>query len=179
MVQTPVDSACDTPHWSIYCMHAFHSTSKTLTLLIPGVKHPYCTRNTNNSADASCSPSCKSVCVLSIMYCLFCTFFLIPIFLIVYHINIKSISVQFSCNHLIYSKELLALRQLTTTFPVSDELMSRGCRTGAKLGANLKAKLKDKQRRYKHSIPSVIIRNMNLLANKTNEPAALASNQRI
>ena len=50
----------------------------------------------------------------------------------------------------------------------------RGCKAGAKL----KAKLAENQRRYKPSIPSVIMGNVNSLPNKIDELSML-NNQRI
>ncbi|KAI4892824.1 hypothetical protein NFI96_004611 [Prochilodus magdalenae] len=81
----------------------------------------------------------------------------------------------------VYSREeLLALRTMGRagkTHPIPEELRRsyRGCRAGAKL----KAKRMEKRWRYKPSIPSVVMGNVNSLANKTDELAALVRNQRL
>ena len=57
--------------------------------------------------------------------------------------------------------------------PVDLRKSYRGCKAGAKL----KARLADNQRRFKPTIPSMIMRNVNSLPNKMDELAALENQQ--
>ncbi|KAI4875864.1 hypothetical protein NFI96_034110, partial [Prochilodus magdalenae] len=81
----------------------------------------------------------------------------------------------------VYSrKQLLALRPMgrggiVQTIPVELRQKYRGCRAGAKL----KAKKTEKRWRYKPSVPSVVMGNVNSLTNKTDELACLVKNQRL
>ncbi|KAI4875852.1 hypothetical protein NFI96_001584, partial [Prochilodus magdalenae] len=77
-------------------------------------------------------------------------------------------------------KQLLALRPMgrggiVQTIPAELRRKYRGCRAGAKL----KAKKMEKRRRYKPSVPSVVMGNVNSLTNKTDELACLVKNQRL
>lgn len=86
-----------------------------------------------------------------------------------------------STSRLIYSKEsLLALRnssQVSMRHPVPSELMQKchGCWAGSKLKALLGVRALS-QRRYKLSIPSVLMGNVNAL-NKMDELTGLIRNQ--
>jgi len=80
---------------------------------------------------------------------------------------------------LVYSREeLLALRRSTHgqrhNIPEERHRRYRGCKAGAKL----KARLAEKRRRFKPSLPSVIMGNVNSLPNKMDELSTL-KNQRI
>ncbi|KAI4899955.1 hypothetical protein NFI96_026550 [Prochilodus magdalenae] len=81
----------------------------------------------------------------------------------------------------VYSREqLLALRPMgrsgvVQTIPAELRRKYRGCRAGAKL----KAKKTEKRWRYKPSVPSVVMGNVNSLTNKTDELACLVKNQRL
>ncbi|KAI4901610.1 hypothetical protein NFI96_007589 [Prochilodus magdalenae] len=81
----------------------------------------------------------------------------------------------------VYSREeLLALRtkgRASKTHPIPEGLPS--CYRGRRAGTKLKAKRMEKCWRYKPSIPSVVIWNVNSLANKTDELVALVRNQRL
>lgn len=82
--------------------------------------------------------------------------------------------------YLAYSKEeLLAMRTaaqagMRHNIPLELRRRYRGCKAGAKL----KAKRADNRRRFKPSIPSVIMGNVNALTNKIDELSTL-NNQRI
>lgn len=85
----------------------------------------------------------------------------------------------------VYSREqLLALRPLgcggiVQTIPGELRRKYRDCRARAKLKAKLKAKKTEKRWRYKPSVPSVVMGNVNSLTNKTDELASLVKNQRL
>ena len=86
-----------------------------------------------------------------------------------------------SAEYRVYSREqLLALRPMgrggvVQTIPAELRRKYRGCRAGAKL----KAKKTEKRWRYKPSVRSVVMGNVNSLTNKTDELACLVKNQRL
>ncbi|KAI4880858.1 hypothetical protein NFI96_024792 [Prochilodus magdalenae] len=86
-----------------------------------------------------------------------------------------------SAEYSVYSREqLLALRPMgrriiVQTIPAELKRKYRGCRAGAKL----KARKTEKRWRYKPSVPSVVMGNVNSLTNKTDELACLVKNQRL
>lgn len=72
--------------------------------------------------------------------------------------------------------ELLALRKISAgikhNIPIELKKRYRGTRAGAKLKARAIAK-KERRRRYKPTIPSVVMGNVNALSNKVDELFAL------
>ncbi|KAI4873032.1 hypothetical protein NFI96_008739 [Prochilodus magdalenae] len=95
--------------------------------------------------------------------------------------DIFIVNMRDSAEYRVYSREqLLALRPMgrsgvVQTIPAELRRKYRGCRAGAKL----KAKKTEKRWRYKPSVPSVVMGNVNSLTNKTDELACLVKNQRL
>ena len=86
---------------------------------------------------------------------------------------------HYSGGQLFYSREKLLARQTMgragIVHPIPEELRRR---RGRRAGAKVKARLVAKQSKYKPSVPSVIMGNVNCLTNKTDELAALVRTDR-
>ena len=82
---------------------------------------------------------------------------------------------QHSGGHLVYSREkLLSLQTMghAGIFHLIPEELKRR-RQGCRAGAKVKARLAAKRWKYKPSVPSIVMGNVNCLTNKTDELAAL------
>ncbi|KAI4902351.1 hypothetical protein NFI96_003954 [Prochilodus magdalenae] len=133
---------------------------------------------------AACSSSSvRIVCFSSFLPLFICLFASTHVGCVsyLYPKDIFIVNMRDSAEYRVYSREqLLALRPMgrvgvVQTIPAELRRKYRGCRAGAKL----KAKKTEKRWRYKPSVPSVVMGNVNSLTNKTDELACLVKNQRL